>query len=90
MRAVGTIRGVRRYAIPALLAGQAPREVARIALDLQLATDDDGARLDPGDYVGLEFEGPPELAAQVQVGERVAITTDSPSGMHVKSIDKLG
>jgi hypothetical protein len=89
MRAVGTVRAVRRYEIPALLAGQPARVVARIALDLQLATGDDGARIDPRDYAGLEFEGPPELADEVRPGERVAIVTDTPSGMHIATIDRL-
>ena len=89
MRAVGTVRGVRRYEIPPLFADQPPQPVTRIALDFQLATDDSGARLDPTDYVGLEFEGPPALADQVHVGDRVAILTTTSSGMHIKTIEPL-
>ena len=89
MRAVGTVRGVRRYEIPPLFAHQPPEPVTRIALDIQLATDEDGGRIDPTSYVGLEFEGPPSLADQVKVGERVAITTTTPSGMHIATLQPL-
>jgi hypothetical protein len=89
VRAVGTVRGVRRYEIPPLFANQPPEPVTRVALDIQLATDDHGARLDPTDYVGLEFEGPPYLADQLHPGDRIAITTTTPSGMHIAKIDHL-
>ncbi|MCB9561191.1 MAG: hypothetical protein H6709_04790 [Kofleriaceae bacterium] len=86
MRIVGTIRSIELHAITAKFAGVPPRHVARLALDIERATDEDGDDIDVENLAGLHFQGPPELVPRFATGERVQIVTTTPSGLHIASI----
>jgi hypothetical protein len=72
-----------------VIAGQRDRVVARIALTFEQLTDESGRALDAVNYLGLEFEGPPELADRFAAGDRVQIATTTPSGVHIATISPV-
>lgn len=86
MRVVGTIRSIELHAVMSKFQGVAPRQVAKISLDIEQATDGDGTEINVENLSGLHFQGPPELVPIYGAGERVQITTTTPSGMHIASI----
>lgn len=86
MRVVGTIRSIELYASMAKFHSVAPRQVARIVLEIEQATDGDGSEINVDNLVGLHFQGPPELVPLFAAGERVQIVTTTPSGMQIASI----
>ncbi|MBK9035882.1 MAG: hypothetical protein IPL61_32305 [Myxococcales bacterium] len=86
MRVVGTIRTIELYAAMAKFHSVAPRQVARIVLEIEQATDGDGRDIDVNNLAGVHFQGPPELVPLFAAGERVQIVTTTPSGMHIASI----
>jgi hypothetical protein len=83
MRVVGTIRSIELQTMSAKLA---PRHVARIQLDIERATDEDGEDLDVDNLVDLQFQGPPELVPAFSAGDRVQIVTSAEASLHITSI----
>ncbi len=86
MRVVGTIRSIELHAVMSKFQGVPPRQVAKISLDIDQATDGDGTDINVENLSGLHFQGPPELVPRFAAGERVQITTTTPSGMHIATI----
>jgi hypothetical protein len=86
MRVVGTIRSIELHAVMSKFQGVPPRQVAKIVLDIEQAIDGDGTDINVENLSGLHFQGPPELVPLFASGERVQITTTTPSGMHIASI----
>ncbi len=86
MRVVGTIRSIELHAVMSRFQGIPPRQVAKIALDIEQATDGDGTDINVENLAELHFQGPPELVPIFGAGERVQIVTTTPSGMHIASI----
>ncbi len=86
MRVVGTIRTIELYAMMAKFHSVASRQVARIVLEIEQATDGDGSDINVDNLAGVHFQGPPELVPRFSPGERVQIVTTTPSGMHIASI----
>ena len=86
MRVVGTIRSIELHAVMSKFQGVVPRQVAKIALDIEQAIDGDGTDINVENLAGLHFQGPPELVPLFGAGERVQIVTTTPSGMHIASI----
>jgi hypothetical protein len=86
MRVVGTIRSIELHAVMSKFQGVTPRQVAKIVLDIEQAHDGDGTEINVENLVGLHFQGPAELVPRFMEGERVQITTTTPSGMHIASI----
>ena len=86
MRVVGTIRSIELHAVMSKLQGVAPRQIAKIALDIEQAIDGDGTEINVEILSGLHFQGAPELVPLYGPGERVLITTTTPSGTHIATI----
>ena len=86
LRIVGTIRTIELHSITSKFEGVPAREVAKLELDIERATDGDGEDLIVENLAGLHFQGPPELVPRFAPGERVQIVTTTPSGMHIASI----
>jgi len=86
MRVVGTIRTIELHAAMAKFQNLPQRQVARIVLDIEQAIDGDGTEINVENLSGVNFQGPPELVPRFAPGERVHITTTTPSGMHIASI----
>ncbi len=89
MRAVGVIATVYRRILPTIMAGMPARVAGRVGLKIESLTDEDGGAIDPANYLGLEFEGAPDLPDRFAAGQRVAIETTTPSGMHIAKIARL-
>lgn len=86
MRVVGTIRSIELHSLGAKFAGVKPRQVAKIQLDVERATDEQGAAIDGQNVAGIAFQGPAELVSKFVVGERVQIVTMHDGDMHIASI----
>lgn len=86
MRIVGVIRSIELHALSSKFQGIPPRHVAKLQLDIERAIDGDGTEIDVENLAGLQFQGPAELVPRFHEGERVQITTTTPSGMHIASI----
>ena len=86
MRVVGTIRTIELLTKDARFQHLAPRNVAKIQLDIERAVDENGAELDIGNLADLEFQGPPELVPRFSAGDRVQIVTSVESSLHITSI----
>jgi hypothetical protein len=86
LRIVGTIRSIELHSITSKFKDVPTRQVAKIAIDIERATDVDGSELPVENLAGIHFQGPPELVPRFSEGERVQITTTTPSGMHIASI----
>ncbi len=86
MRVVGTIRTIELYAAMAKFHSVAPRQVARIVLEIEQAIDEDGGEINVDNLAGMHFQGPPELVPLFGPGDRVQIVTTTSSGMHIASI----
>jgi|SRR5579862_442953 len=86
MRIVGTIRSIELRALTSKFKDIPTRQVAKIELDIERAIDGDGSELAVENLAGMHFQGPPELVPRFAEGERVTITTTTPSGMHIASI----
>jgi hypothetical protein len=86
MRIVGTILSIELHSITSKFQGVPTRQVSRISIDIERAIDGDGSELAVENLAGLHFQGPPELVPRFAEGERVQITTTTPSGMHIATI----
>jgi len=84
MRVVGTIRSIELHTLAARFQHVTPRQVAKIQLDIERATDEEGTDLDVNNLVDLHFQGPPELVPRFSTGDRVQILTSAE--MHITSI----
>src|SRR5262245_63692252 len=88
MRVVGTIRSIELHTTAAKFQNVAPRQVAKIQLDIERATDETGAELDIGNLADLHFQGPAELVPRFSAGERVQIVTSAESSLHITKIGR--
>ena len=86
MRVVGTIRSIELHTLSPKFQNVAARQVAKIQLDIERAIDENGAELDIGNLVDLQFQGPPELVPRFSAGDRVQIVTSVESSLHITSI----
>lgn len=86
MRVVGTIQSIELHATMSKFQGVPARQFAKISLEIEHATDADGTKLKVENLAGLHFQGAPELVLRFAAGERVLLTTTTPSGMHIGSI----
>ena len=86
MRVVGTIRSIELHTMAAKFQNVTTRQVAKIQLDIERATDENGAELDIRNLADLHFQGPPELVPRFSAGDRVQIVTSVQSSLHITSI----
>ena len=86
MRVVGTIRRILLHDLVAKFEGLAPRQVAKIELDVERAVNGDGTEIEAGNLAGLQFLGPAELVPRFCEGERVQLVTEEDSSTHITSI----
>ena len=86
MRVVGTIRSIELQTTGAKFQHVTPRHIAKIQLDIERATDDEGEDLDIANLVDLQFQGPPELVPRFSEGDRVQIVTSAEANLHITSI----
>ena len=86
MRVVGTIRSIELHTLAAKFQNVTTRQVAKIQLDIERATDETGEELDIGNLAGLQFQGPAELVPRFSAGDRVQIVTSVQSSLHITSI----
>ena len=86
MRVVGTIRSIELHTTQARLQNVTSRQVAKIQLDIERATDEEGEDLDVVNLSDLQFQGPAELVPRFHAGDRVQIVTSAESSLHITSI----
>jgi hypothetical protein len=86
MRVVGTIRSIELHTLAAKFQNVAPRQVAKIQLDIERATDEEGEELAIVNLADLHFQGPAELVPRFSKGDRVQIVTSAESSFHITSI----
>lgn len=86
MRLVGTIRSIELHTLAAKFHNVASRQVAKIQLDVERATDEEGEDLDVVNLEDLHFQGPAELVPRFSTGDRVQIVTSASSSLHITSI----
>jgi hypothetical protein len=86
LRLVGTIRTIELYTLAAKFQHVPQRQVAKIQLDIERATDEEGEELDPGNLSDLHFQGPAELVPRFNTGDRVQIVTSPDSSLQISSI----
>lgn len=86
MRVVGTIRSIELHTLAAKFQNVTTRQVAKIQLDIERATDETGAELDIRNLADLHFQGPAELVPRFSTGDRVQIVTSVESSLHITSI----
>ena len=86
LRLVGTIRSIELHTATAKFQHLASRQVSKIQLDIERATDDEGEDLDVDNLVDLLFQGPPELVPRFSTGDRVQIVTSPEANLHITSI----
>jgi len=86
MRVVGTIRSIELHTLTAKFQNVTTRQVAKLQLDIERATDENGAELDIGNLVDLQFQGPAELVPRFSTGDRVLIVTSAEASLHIASI----
>ena len=86
MRVVGTIRSIELHTTQARLQNVTSRQVAKIQLDIERATDEEGEELDVVNLADLQFQGPAELVPRFHEGDRVQIVTSAEASLHITSI----
>lgn len=86
MRVVGTIRSIELHTQVGKLRDVTPRQVTKLQLDIERATDEEGDDLDIDNLADLHFLGPAELIPRFNAGDRVLIETSNDSGLHITSI----
>jgi hypothetical protein len=85
MRVVGTIRSIELHTLAAKFHNVTTRQVAKIQLDIERATDDLGEEINVANLADVHFQGPAELVPRFSPGDRVQIVT-SESSLHITSI----
>ena len=83
---VGTIRTIELHTLAARFEHVAARQVAKISLDIERATDEEGEELDIDNLADLHFQGPAELLPRFNAGDHVQIMTSSDSSLHISSV----
>src|SRR5262245_23695245 len=86
IRFVATNRSIERHTLAANFQNVNARQVAKLQLDIERATDENGAELDITNLADLQFQGPPELVPRFSPGDRVLIVTSVESSLHIVSI----
>ena len=86
LRVVGTIRSIELHTPTAKFQHVTPRQVSKIQLDVERATDDEGADIDVINLAEIHFQGPAELVPRFSTGDRVQIVTSAESSLHISSI----
>ncbi|MBA2539018.1 MAG: hypothetical protein H0V17_05235 [Deltaproteobacteria bacterium] len=86
MRVVGTIRSIELHTLAAKFANVTTRQVAKIQLDIERATDEEGEDIDVVNLNEIHFQGPAELVPRFSTGDRVQIVTSPESSLHITSI----
>ncbi len=86
MRVVGTIRSIELHTTTAKFQNVTSRQVAKIQLDIERATGEEGVELDIVNLVDLSFQGPAELVPRFHTGDRVQIVTSAEGHLHITSI----
>jgi len=86
MRVVGTIRSIELHTLVAKFAHMTSRQVAKIQLDVERATDEEGEDIDVVNLAEIHFQGPAELVPRFSMGDRVQIVTSAESSLHITSI----
>ena len=86
LRVVGTILTIELHTLVARFEHITSRQVAKIQLDIERATDDAGAELDPIKLADIHFQGPAELVPRFHTGDRVQIMTSPDSSLQISSI----
>jgi len=86
MRVVGTIRSIELYTLAAKFQNVTTRQVAKIQLDIERATGEEGEELDVVNLNDISFQGPAELVPRFSTGDRVQIVTSAESSLHITSI----
>jgi len=86
LRVVGTIRTIELHTMATRFEHVSSRQVSKIQLDIERATDEDGEELDLDNLVDLSFQGPAELVPRFNAGDRVQIETSAESSLHITSI----
>lgn len=85
MRVVGTIRTIELHTL-AKFQNVPPRQVAKLQLDIERATDDEGEEIDVANLADVHFQGPAELVPRFSAGDRVQIVTSAEASLHITSI----
>jgi len=86
MRVVGTIRSIELHTTTTKFQNVSSRQVAKIQLDVERATDEEGEDLDVLNLNDLHFQGPAELVPRFHEGDRVSIVTSAEANLHITSI----
>jgi hypothetical protein len=84
MRVVGAIRSIELHLVGAKFVGITPRQVAKIELEIERATNEKEEDIAVENLAGMSFHGPAELLPRFSVGDRVAIVTAE--GLQIASI----
>ncbi|MBK7535441.1 MAG: hypothetical protein IPI49_08680 [Myxococcales bacterium] len=84
MRVVGAIRRIELHLVGVKFVGVTPRQVAKIELDIERATNERDEDIAVENLDGMSFHGPPELLPRFAVGDRVTVVTAE--GMQIASI----
>ena len=72
--------------VPSKIAGDPGRAVSRVQLKIESATGDDGRALNRALFT-TPFQWGPELVELWKAGDRVRLTTTTPSGLHIAHIE---
>jgi putative aminopeptidase FrvX len=86
MRVVGTIRSIELHTLTAKFQNVTSRQVAKIQLDIERATGEEGEEIDVVNLNDISFQGPAELVPRFSTGDRVQIVTSAESSMKITSI----
>ena len=86
LRVVGRILTIELHTLVAKFQHLTPRQVAKIQLDIERATDEEGEDLDVVNLADIHFQGPAELVPRFSTGDRVQIVTSAESQLHITSI----
>ena len=86
MRVTGVIQSIELHTLAGKFKDVTTRQVAKVALEIERATDEDGEEIDVDNLAGMHFVGPPELVPHYSVGERVQIVTSPESSLHITNI----
>jgi len=83
IRLVGIIRTIELCTLVARFEHLTPRQVVKIQLDIERATDDEGVEIDVHNLADIQFQGPAELVPLFNSGDRVQIVTSPESSLQI-------